>query len=41
MTAGKKWLGELHPIFVKMNHTLSEYYMDNPYFYSKAISHAT
>lgn len=23
-----------------MNHTLAEYYMDNPYFYSKAVSHA-
>lgn len=38
--SARKWLGEPHPVFVRMCRTLAEYYMDNPYFYSKAVSHA-
>jgi tetratricopeptide (TPR) repeat protein len=39
--SGQKWLGEHHPVFVKMHRTLAEYYMDFSHFYSKALSHAS
>jgi tetratricopeptide (TPR) repeat protein len=36
----KRWLGDVHPLFVQLNRILAEYFSEHQFFYSKALKYA-